>query len=64
MRKLLFELLTMVEFLKAYKAKELRIKRRLVEVTIRTLLRKTAEKAAQEVDERSVKKFSNVPSLY
>ena len=64
MRKLMFELLRMVEFLEAYKAKELRINGPLVEGTIRTLLRKTAKKAAQEVNERSVKKFSNVPSLY
>ena len=63
MRKLMFELLRMVEFLKAYKAKELRINGALVEGTIRTLLRKTAKKAAQEVNERSVKKFSNVPCL-
>ena len=60
----MFELLRMVEFLKAYKAKELRINRPLVEGTIRTLLRKTAKKAAQEVNERRVKTFSNVPSLY
>ena len=64
MRKLMFELLRMVEFLKAYKAKELRINGALVEGTIRTLLRKTAITAAQEVNERSVKKFSKVPSLY
>ena len=59
MRKLMFELLRMVEFLKAYKAKELRINGPLVEGTIKTLLRKTAKKAAQEGNERSVKKFSN-----
>ena len=45
MRKLMFELLRMVEFLKAYKAKELRINGPLVEGTIRTLLRKTAKKS-------------------
>ena len=61
----MFELLRMVKFLKAYKAKELRLIGPLVEETIRTLLRKTAKKAAREdVNERSVKKFSNVPSLF
>ena len=50
MRKLTFEQLRMTEFLKVYKAKELRINGPLVDGTIRTLLRKTAKKAAQEVN--------------
>ena len=49
MRKLMFELLRMVEFLKAYKAKELRINGALVEGTIRTLLRKTAKKPPKKL---------------
>ena len=43
---------------------ELRLNEPVVEVTIETLLRETAKKAAQEVNERSVKKFSNVPIQY
>ena len=49
MRKLMFELLRMVDFLKAYKAKEPRIKGPLVEGTIRTLLRKAAKKPPKKL---------------
>ena len=58
------DLLRMIDFLKAYKSKEFQLNDFLVEGTVRTLLRKTAKKAAPKVNRRSVKKISTVPSLY